>query len=80
LAELGLGRSARHSVHSDAGRPVPFIPDPNEKVAVHGGADHRDPTQNQDSLIRVENSLIARFNSLLRPQKIPCSDAQGISS
>ena len=28
-------------------------------------------TQNQDSLIRVENSLIARFNSLLRRKKFP---------
>ena len=28
-------------------------------------------TQNQDSLIRVENSLIARFNFLLRRKKFP---------
>jgi hypothetical protein len=32
-------------------------------------------TQNQDSLIKVENSLIARFNSPVTSQKILCSDA-----
>ena len=60
------------------GEPAQFPANPNAKWHFYEPGIAQNPLEIGSSLMGTEISLIARFNSLLDPQKIPCSDAQGI--